>query len=191
MNVKCCHFRFGPRLKSLSSYQRIVYNYSTFKPVNIEEIRSEFRAYGNGRIHFQTSDNNNKIGIIKLDYPEKKNAISGKMMSEFYDIMTSLEKRPEIKGLILTAEGDFFCAGGDKQTILTHLTSSEMGWKMTCLMHATLKKFYTLPALSVALVHGRALGGGAELCLAPDLRIFAENNGKLSFVQAGLPTVMD
>ena len=157
MNVKCCHFRFGQRLKSLSSYQRIVHNYSTFKPVNIEEIRSEFRAYGNGRIHFQTSDNNNKIGIIKLDYPEKKNAISGKMMSEFYDIMTSLEKRPEIKGLILTAEGDFFCAGGDKQTILTHLNSPEMGWKMTCLMHETVKKFYTLPALSVALVHGRGI----------------------------------
>ena len=36
----------------------------------------------------------------------------------------------------------------------------------------------------ISYYHSRALGGGAELCLAPDLRIFAEKNGKLSFVQA-------
>jgi len=183
MIVKHCQSLIRPRLSSIFPRNQVINCYSSFKPVDIEEIRTEFRAYGNGRIDFKTENN---IGIIKLDYPEKKNAISGRMMSEFYDLMTNIEKGyyPMVKGLILTAEGDFFCAGGDKQTILTHLNSPEMGWKMTCLMHETVKKFYTLPALSVALVHGRALGGGAELCLAPDLRIFAEKSGKLSFVQA-------
>ena len=185
MIVKHCQSLIRPRLNSIFAHNQGINYYSSFKPVDIEEIRTEFRAYGNGRIDFKTENN---IGIIKLDYPEKKNAISGRMMSEFYDLMTNIEKGyyPMVKGLILTAEGDFFCAGGDKATILTHLNSPEMGWKMTCLMHETVKKFYTLPALSVALVHGRALGGGAELCLAPDLRIFAEKSGKLSFVQASV-----
>ena len=185
MIVKHCQSLIWPRLNTIPLRNQLVTHYSSFKPVNIEEIRTEFRAYGNGRIDFETDKN---IGIIKLNYPEKRNAVSGKMTSEFYDIMTSLEKGyyPSIKGLILTAEGDFFCAGGDKQTIFTHLNSPEMGWKMTCLMHETVKKFYTLPALSVALVHARALGGGAELCLAPDLRVFAEKNGKLTFVQASV-----
>ena len=105
-------------------------------------------------------------------------------------LTSSWLKSPGLKGLGLKLGFEKFGVelsfnpGGDKQTILTHLNSPEMGWKMTCLMHETVKKFYTLPALSVALVHGRALGGGAELCLAPDLRIFAEKSGKLSFVQA-------
>ena len=155
---------------------------SSFKPVNLQDVRTEFRAYGNGKIDFETRDN--KIGIIKLNYPEKKNAISGRMMSDFYDLMISLESRQDLKGLILTGEGDFFCAGGDLTTIMTHLNSQEMGWKMTNLMHETMNKFYTLPFVSVAIIHGRALGGGAELALAPDLRVFAEKSGKLNFVQA-------
>ena len=94
---------------------QVINYYSTFKPVDIEEIRTELWAYGNGRIDFKTENN---IGIIKLNYPEKKNAISGRMMSEFYDLMTNIEKGyyPMVKGLILTAEGDFFCAGGGWRT---------------------------------------------------------------------------
>ena len=173
--------RLAPLRRNIGCHRLSLSSVATFKPPIIEEVRQEFRAYGNGSIDFQTIGN---IGLIKLNYPERKNAISGRMMSDFYDIMTSIEARQGLKGLILTGEGDFFCAGGDLTTIQTHLTNSEMGWRMTCLMHETLKKFYTLPLLSVALVHGRALGGGAELTLAPDLRVFAETRGKLSFVQA-------
>ena len=87
---KCCHSLSRSKLNFLPFSNQIKNHYSTFKPVNIEEVRNEFRAYGNGRIDFKTE---NDIGIIKLDYPEKKNAISGKMMAEFYDILTSLENR--------------------------------------------------------------------------------------------------
>ena len=187
MIVKHCQSVIWQRLSSIPTRNQIINYYSSFKPINFEEISTEFQAYGNGQIDFKTENN---IGIIKLNNPEKKNAVSGKMMSEFYNIMTSLEKGsyPKVKGLILTGEGDFFCAGGDKEMVrkLTHLTSTEMAWKMTCLMHETVKKLYTIPALSVALVNGRGLGGGAELCLATDLRIFAEKSGKLSFVQVSV-----
>ena len=143
-------------MKQIRICRRLSSHYANFKAPNIKEIRQEFRAYGNGSVDFEKIEN--QIGIIKLNQPEKKNAMSGKMMADFYDIMTSLEQRKDIKGLILTGQGDFFCAGGDLTTITTHLHSSEMGWKMSCFMHETVTKFQTLPMLSVALVHGRALG---------------------------------
>ena len=161
--------------------RRHLHSNLNLQPIDVMKIENEFKAYGNGKVNFKTVDN---VGIITLNHPERKNAISGKMMSEMYELLQSLKSRQDIKGLILTGQGDIFCAGGDLQTISVHLNHPQKGWEMTCLMHETLKIFHELPMLSVSLVNGRALGGGAELTLATDLRIFAENSGKLTFVQA-------
>ena len=89
----------------------------------------------------------------------------------------------------MTGKGNFFCAGGDLRTVTDYLNTPQKGWEMTCLMHETLSKFASLPIISVALVNGRAVGGGAELTLATDLRAFAKNSGKLSFVQAKMGVI--
>ena len=89
----------------------------------------------------------------------------------------------------MTGAGDVFCAGGDLQTVSTFLNTPQKGWEMTCLMHETLSILANLPLISVALVNGRAVGGGAELTLAPDLRVFAQSQGKLSFVQAKMGVI--
>lgn len=159
--------------------------FSKFKPINVDQIKAEFRNYGGGCINFEATEN---IGIIKLNYPQRRNAMSGKMMAEFHDTLLNLESNSTLKGLILTGQGDFFCAGGDLQTVAEYLTSSNKGWEMTCLMHESLKKFQTLPMISVSLVQGRALGGGAELPLATDIRIFTPA-GKLSYVQAKMGVI--
>ena len=166
---------------SFHEERRNLHNNLNFQPIDVMKIKNEFKAYGNGKVNFKTVDN---VGIITLNHPERKNAISGKMMSEMYELLQSFKSRQDLKGLILTGQGDIFCAGGDLQTISVHLNQPQKGWEMTCLMHETLKLFHELPMLSVSLVNGRALGGGAELTLATDLRIFAENSGKLTFVQA-------
>ena len=81
--------------------QRCHFN-SQFTPININEVKSEFRAYGNGSIDFTTDKN---IGIITLNHQERRNAISGKMMAEFHDLITHLETRvnqiKDIKGNFL------------------------------------------------------------------------------------------
>ena len=72
---------------------------SAFAPINVNEVKSEFRAYGNGSLDFTTDKN---IGIITLNHHERRNAISGKMMAEFHDLVTHLETRvnqvKDIKG---------------------------------------------------------------------------------------------
>jgi ethylmalonyl-CoA/methylmalonyl-CoA decarboxylase len=52
-------------------------------------------------------------------------------------------------------------------------------------MHDTVTRLANLPLISVCLVRGRAIGGGAELTLSTDFRAFAPS-GKLNFVQARL-----
>ena len=43
---------------------------SAFAPINVNEVKSEFRAYGNGSIDFTTERN---IGIITLNHHERRN----------------------------------------------------------------------------------------------------------------------
>ena len=60
---------------------------------------------------------------------------------------------------------------------------------MSSFMHETFSILTNLPIISVALVNGRAVGGGAELTLVPDLRAFAQTKGKLSFVEAKMGVI--
>ena len=52
-------------------------------------------------------------------------------------------------------------------------------------MHDNVTRLANLPLISVCLVRGRAIGGGAELTLSTDFRVFAPT-GRLNFVQAKL-----
>ena len=60
---------------------------------------------------------------------------------------------------------------------------------MSTLMHDSLWRLTFLPYLTVSLVKGRAIGGGAELCTATDFRVFSPS-GSVTFVQSkmGLTT---
>ena len=80
-----------------------------------------------------------------------------------------------------------FSAGGDLQTVHVYLKESQRkGYEMAYLIHETSKLFQKLPFLSVALVNGKAIGGGAELTLATDFRVFVKNSGELKFVHANM-----
>ncbi len=158
---------------------------SQFTTPSLVETREKFRPWGEGSVDFESIDEAS-IGIIRLNHEKRRNAMSGKMMCELDDIVTKLEKekQQQLKGLVFTGQGDFFCAGGDLSTVVKHLNSSQMGWEMACYMHNILDRLSKLPLISVAYVNGRALGGGAELPLATDLRAFSKTAGKISFVQA-------
>ena len=73
------------------------------KDLNLNEIKAEFRGYGSGSVDFCTIRN---FGIITINYHEKKNAMSGKMLAELHDVMSSVGKtRKDLSGLVLTGYG--------------------------------------------------------------------------------------
>lgn len=74
-------------------------------------------------------------------------------------------------GVVLAAEGDrFFCAGGDLEDY-RELTDRESAYTVSMRMQDVLARLRSLPSLVVCAIEGAAIGGGAELALACDLRI--------------------
>lgn len=126
-------------------------------------------------------DNSSGIATVTLDNPEKHNAMSGAMMVDLAKIVHELEQWKEGKGVVLRGNNDAFCSGADLQLVKGIMNNGD-GRDMCTLMQDTLSRLYTLPLVSVALVHGVALGGGAELTTSCDYRIVT-NDATIGFVQ--------
>jgi len=115
--------------------------------------------------------------IIRLNRPEKFNALSREMILALSEIFTNLESQPELRAIILTGEGDrSFCAGTD----ITELTMvaefdkgrarevSERGQELC-------NQIESCGVPVIAAVNGIAAGGGCELALACHIRIASAN----------------
>lgn len=128
------------------------------------------------------------VARLTLDNPAKRNAMSGQMLADLGDAVEDLEAWKGA-GLVLKGAGGWFCAGADLDMVAAHLSSPEDGLAMCRYMQDVLGRLRDLPCVSVALVEGAALGGGAELLTACDFRIMDEGS-RVRFVQVrmGLST---
>ncbi|KAM6404878.1 ethylmalonyl-CoA decarboxylase isoform 2-T6 [Pluvialis apricaria] len=92
------------------------------------------------------------------------------MMLELQERVTELENWKDGKGLIIYGAGNTFCSGSDLNAVKA-ISNSQDGMNMCMFMQNTLTRLMRLPLISVALVQGRAVGGGAELTTACDFRL--------------------
>ncbi|WP_298974237.1 oxepin-CoA hydrolase, alternative type [uncultured Roseobacter sp.] len=95
---------------------------------------------------------------------------------------------PRIRAVILTSEGDFFCAGGDLNVLIERrqLTEPERCEKVDEL-HALVRAMRDCPVPLIAAVEGGAAGAGLSLALACDLIVAAEGaEFTAAYVKAGL-----
>ncbi|XP_074032773.1 ethylmalonyl-CoA decarboxylase isoform X2 [Leptinotarsa decemlineata] len=106
------------------------------------------------------------------------------MMLDLRTCLSELENWKEGKAVILCGEGSNFCSGGDLEFAKASGTPEE-GAYMCFFMQDILKRFRKLPLVTVTLVHGPALGGGAELALFSDYILLADD-AKLGFVQGAM-----
>jgi len=109
------------------------------------------------------------------------------MMTQLAEVVTTLQGLK--KGIVIvTGQGMQFCSGGHLQEVQRELMSPEHGSMMSGAMTAILEALFNLPCLTVAAVAGVAVGGGAELAMACDLRVF-HPAAALHFVHARLGIV--
>ena len=114
-------------------------------------------------------------------------------MVELADIIKDLEKWDSGKAVILRGddECDNFCAGMDLETA-SSLEDPQAGVRMCIFMQNTLSRLQRLRMLSVAAIHGSAVGAGAELTTSCDFRLMANgtradgvpNPPKIWFIQS-------
>lgn len=122
------------------------------------------------------------LGILTINRPSKLNALNIQVLRELKECLSELQGKNDLRGLILTGEGEkAFVAGADiaEMKPMTRGEAgafSELGQQVTLL-------FESLPYPTIAAVNGFALGGGFEMALSCDF-IFSTANAVF-----GLPEV--
>ncbi|XP_067322922.1 ethylmalonyl-CoA decarboxylase isoform X2 [Anolis sagrei] len=92
------------------------------------------------------------------------------MMIELQERVAELENWKNGKGLIVHGAENTFCSGSDLNAVRT-LSRPQDGMNMCMFMQNILTRLMRLPLITVALIQGKALGGGAELTTACDFRL--------------------
>lgn len=134
-------------------------------------------------------ENNDGIGTIRLNDPEKLNALTFQTYGDLEKIMAELADDNSVKVVVLTGTGKGFCSGGSVNDIigpLLKMKGDEL-YKFTRMTCNVVKNMRNLKKPIIAAVNGIAAGAGAMLMLASDLRIFSDKaRAAFLFVKVGL-----
>lgn len=115
------------------------------------------------------------VARLELAQPARRNALSAPMIVGLADAVQELHDGCDgLVGLILVGAEGYFCAGADFDLVTAHLATRADGVAISELMHTVTTTLADLPLVSVAVIEGGAVGGGAELATAADLRVIAQ-----------------
>jgi enoyl-CoA hydratase len=139
--------------------------------VPIEDLVSSERAAG--------------VLTVTLRRPEKRNALSRPLIAALGESFSRWRDDADIRVAVLTGEGDkAFASGGDvKELDAVRNAAETLEFAQTT--RAALDTIRRFPVPVIAAVNGDALGGGAELALACDMR-FAAPHARIGFLQGRL-----
>ena len=140
------------------------------------------------------------IADVRLNRPDKLNALDGAMFQAIVDAGEALKGDPAVRVVVLSGEGRGFCAGldfGSFQAMAGAEGSDEASapearrlgaigetdGRITHLGQQAAWVWQELEVPVIAAIHGPALGGGLQIALGADLRIVAPD-AKLSVLEA-------
>ncbi len=121
------------------------------------------------------TDMKDQVLIVRLTWPEKRNAMSHQMRVDLMDCVLRAEDDEAVKAIIFTGDGDkSFCAGANIPELSGRTLASEIG------SAATLRKelpttIERLAKPTVAAINGYCFGAGLELALGCTVRIASDN----------------
>ncbi|MDX6587971.1 MAG: hypothetical protein QOI31_2444 [Solirubrobacterales bacterium] len=118
-----------------------------------------------------------------LDRPEKRNAINAALIRSLRDAAREASDSPDVHAVVLRGNGLSFSAGVDVVELgaLAGQANALRPFRHVCIEAANLLEEMKKP--TIASIHGACIGLGAELALACDLRVMADD------AQFGLPEV--
>ncbi|MDY6989907.1 MAG: enoyl-CoA hydratase-related protein [Thermodesulfobacteriota bacterium] len=137
---------------------------------------------------FITFEIEDSVGLIRLNRPNDGNALIPEMVRELLDAAIRCDEDPNIRAVVLTANGKMFCAGGDLKAFAAQEEKvSHYIRDMTQAFHATISRFNRMDPPVVGAINGIAAGGGFSLALTTDIAIAAESaKFTMAYTKAGL-----
>jgi enoyl-CoA hydratase len=119
-------------------------------------------------------DVRDELAVVTLNRPARLNALRGSTLAELDAALTLLERSAPGAVVLLRGAGRAFCSGADIAEIDA---SDDVGSdEFTRQGQALFDRVEASPLVSVAVVHGYALGGGLELAMACDFRLAARSS---------------
>ncbi|MED5555604.1 MAG: crotonase/enoyl-CoA hydratase family protein [Pseudomonadota bacterium] len=133
------------------------------------------------------------IADVRLNRPEKYNALSGDMFTAIIEAGESLSSAMDVRVVVLSGNGPGFCAGLDFDSFQGMADAAESGGDVGSGLlqrderpeNRAQRPAYvwkTLPMPVIAAVHGVAYGGGCQIALGADIRI-ASPEAKFSVME--------
>ena len=123
------------------------------------------------------------IHRIRLDRPERFNALTFEIYAALRDEFLTLQSRKDVRVVTITGEGKAFCSGGDVDDIIGPLLKMDMAQllEFTRMTGALIRNIRQLRKPVIAGLNGTTCGAGAVIALACDFRI-ATQYAKIAFL---------
>jgi enoyl-CoA hydratase/carnithine racemase len=134
-------------------------------------------------------DRDGAIMTVRLNRPEKRNAINYQMHFELQQLCHELQSDFETRVVIISGEGSAFSSGADTSEWGKPGPDNELELRhQSGIGSRTTVAIEQLDQLTVACVHGLAVGGGAVLAISCDFRVAAETAWfSIPEVELGIP----
>ena len=131
-----------------------------------------------------------RLLTITLDRPDKRNALNREMVDALRNAFREAD-RPDVKTILLQAEGPVFSAGADLDALKRlRLVTHEENLDDSMALAALFLAMFRHPKPIIARIHGDAIAGGCGLATACDIRIasasarFGYTETRIGFVPA-------
>lgn len=132
-------------------------------------------------IIFQKADH---LAFIKLNRPKAFNALNFDLFNDLIKALELCADDDDVKVIIITGEGNAFCAGGD---IASFAASPDVFRQLTKLLNFTITGIRYIPKPVIAMINGTTAGVGVSIAAACDLRICAASaKFKQAYTSIGL-----
>ena len=140
-------------------------------------------------------DSNEGVAHVRLNRPEKKNALDTGMFAGLLSAARKLSEDSSVRAVVLSGEGDSFCSGLDL-TSIGEIASGSLNPESESIQEAIRDlspdganraqqlawAWQELPVPVIAAIQGAAYGGGLHIALGADIRFIAPD-ARIAFVE--------
>ena len=109
------------------------------------------------------------IAMVTISRPEAMNALNTRFFNEMDHVVSGINKRDDVRVMVITGEGKAFVAGADIAEMVNK--TPEEGSAFSRLGQNTFRSLGEMEIPVIAAINGFALGGGLELAMGCDFRI--------------------
>ncbi len=128
----------------------------------------------------------NRVATVSLNRPDKRNALNFELVRELKSTLLELASNDLVKVIVLTGEGEAFCAGADL-AYLQQLQNNTYEENLSDSRHLKelFEIIYSLNKVVIAKVKGAAIAGGCGLACICDV-VFSTTEAKYGYTEVNI-----